>query len=446
MAVGKKEVGAMTNVHEIDELNRLIQSAEELHKQRKYTSAEEKYKAALDLPSLRTSSRFHELNALLSRLYAETNQTDKLHSVLNDQELIAFFTSKAGSQCSSAIINTWLKAGYYAEARKLAVQLMPNLQWVPEQRKPVVNPYGGRSCGGGRTASEWIPSYNLRVWSETCNANGKPEEAERLFDECIDTAVKTRNQHTEQYVLITSLAAIQSLQLEHFEKVNSYFETAFTAGKDMVKPPYWELFSAAQKLLPKNLDMASRFYDKLLPYAQDKVYELTIKLDLATAFAKHKQIERAKSLAHEVDKEIRSDIKASAVETEYDKYIHDILNEELVDAKVTALLEKLNWFPRAAYYENGFREISDLTVLRALQWNATRTGDSAHEQNLLKMELDLLGDTVTRTLVRKVHIYKRLAQLERNITPESEDIAADFEEKAKRLNQELKETRGSWVP
>lgn len=435
----------MPNNRDPNELSRVISAAEDLHKQKKYAAAEAEYKRAFKLVPSYASSRANELNARLLRLYAESKQKDRLHLFLGDKQSLSFFTSREGAQFSSAIINTWLKEGYYVEARQFAVQLLPNLQWLDEPCSPIINQPGVRSCGIHKS-SESVPSYNLRVWSETCNTNGKPEEAEKLFDACIKSAIDAQKEHTEQYVLICSLAAIESVKLDHFDKVNVYFETAFAAGKDMEKPPFWELFSAAQRLLPKNLEMASTLFTKLFPYSQDKVYELTLKLDLASEFAKHNQKEKAKQLASEVDSEIRNCIDSEAVAAEYKKYVNDKVLAAPVVEREKVLIDRLIWFPRAGYFENGVREISSLTVLRALQWDAIKTADFAREKNLLKMELDLLVDSETQTQARKVYIYKKLAQLVRLIDPKNETVAADYEDKARTLNKDLKENRGCYVP
>lgn len=445
-AEANKAVGAsMQSSHDAHALNRITATAFDLKRERKFAESEVEFKKALELVPSADSTRVYEISAALLQIYAETKQDEKLRSFLADTQFVSFYTSRRGAQYSSAIINTWLKQEFYSEARELAAQLLPNLEWDKPLPKSNASSPGYRSCGIAR-ASERVPSYNLRIWSATCNENGKPEEAEKLFDECIESAAKAGKEQTEQYVLINSLAAIQSIMLEHFDKVEAYFESAFAAGCHLHKPPFWELFSAAQRLLPKNLDLASKFFIRLFPYSQDKVYEVSLKLDLARELAKHNQEVRAKQLAVEVDQVIRKSIKNEFVEAAYSKHINAQLLAAPVGASETLLIDRLIWFPRATSYENGIREIDDWSVLTALGWNASKVGDLQQEEKILDMKLKLLNDSETQSMVRKVHIYKKLAQLARIGEPVRETIAKDYEEKALAMNKELKENRGCWVP
>ena len=445
-AEAKKAVGAsMQSRPDSNVLNKITAAAFDLKRERKFAESEVEFKKALELVPSADSTRVYEISAALLQIYAETKQHEKLRSFLADTQFVSFYTSRRGAQYSSAIVNTLLKQEYYSEARELATLLLPNLEWdEPVLQRNLSSP-GHRICGSAR-ASEWLPSFNLRVWSATCNENGKAEEAERLFDECIKAALNAGKERTEQYVLINSLAAIQSIDLEHFDKVDAYFETAIAAGGHLEKPPYWELISATQRLLPKNLGLASKFFTRLFPYSQDKVHEISLKLDLAKEFARHDQEDKAKQLAVEVDQVIRSCIRDKSVEAAYREHVSDKLLAGPLKANQTMLIDRLIWFPRATSCENGVREINDWTLLTTLEWNASKTGDWKLEEKLLEMKLRLLNDSETQSLVRKVHIYKKLAQLARVYEPARETIARDYEEKALTLNKELKETRGCWVP
>ncbi len=290
----------MQNKPDHSEFFRQYKAALELFKQQKYAEAEVAYKQALEMVPPEESYRVYDLNADLLCIYTQAKQLDKLHEFLHNKELLSQFASRRSAYWSSALVSAWLERGFDAEASDFAAKLITQLEWGDEPEKDFSTPRLSTGVWKRTPAQYRRASYNVQVWAETCNKYGKPEVAEQLFDACIKAGLNSGKERTEEYAMLNSLAATQSLKLEHFPKVYGYFETALAVGKYLKKPLFGELFTAAQNLLPKNVDMAAELYTKLFPFAQDKMYVLTIKLDLAKEFAKQNQKQEAKQLAKEV--------------------------------------------------------------------------------------------------------------------------------------------------
>lgn len=424
-----------------------ISAASELLRAHHFVAAEKEFLQLLEVLPSSDLERFNQINSQLLQLYIETKQEKKLRSVLADTQLISHHSSRSSSFSLSSHIDTLLRNGFFPEALHLATRLFPHLDW---EKRPLPTPTSPRDnvrvCNPRMySTSEHLPTFNLRRWTETCNANGIPEQAEILFEEFIRMANETGKHQTKQYALLVSLAANQSAELDHFALAEKYFECAFVAFAAFDQSSCIQLITVSETLLRKNVDLCSRFLARLFPFLKDSVRKCSLKLELAQEFAVHNREIEAMQLAREVDEAIETCIHNPVVKEAYRKHIDVELLSAPITKKGSLLLDRLFQFPKATNYELGVREFNDWSVLSALIWHAVGSGSFEEERELLDLKLQLLNDTETQTLTRKVTVLRRLAVVTRAINSADESIAQDFEEKAHSLNRMLRETRGCWV-